>query len=360
MVQQFSRIAVKVGSNVLTRRDGTLDVTRMSALVDQIAELHKTGVEIILVSSGAVASGRSEVHSAKKLDSVDQRQLFSAVGQAKLINRYYELFREHGIAVGQVLTMKENFATRRHYLNQKNCMTVMLENGVIPIVNENDTISVSELMFTDNDELSGLIASMMDAQALIILSNIDGIYNGSPADPTSEVIREIGQGKDLSSYIQTSKSSFGRGGMLTKTNIARKVADEGITVIIANGKRDNILVDLIQHPENTLCTRFIPSAEPVSSVKKWIAHSEGFAKGELHINYCATELLFSDKAVSILPVGITDVIGEFEKDDIVRIVDFGGKPIGVGKANCDSTQAREAMGKHGKKPVVHYDYLYIE
>ncbi len=360
MEQQFLRIAVKVGSNVLTRRDGTLDVTRMSALVDQIAELHKTGVEIILVSSGAVASGRSEVHSAKKLDSVDQRQLFSAVGQAKLINRYYELFREHGIAVGQVLTMKENFATRRHYLNQKNCMTVMLENGVIPIVNENDTISVSELMFTDNDELSGLIASMMDAQALIILSNIDGIYNGSPADPTSEVIREIGQGKDLSSYIQTSKSSFGRGGMLTKTNIARKVADEGITVIIANGKRDNILVDLIQHPESTLCTRFIPSAEPVSSVKKWIAHSEGFAKGELHINYCATELLFSDKAVSILPGGITDVIGEFEKDDIVRIVDFGGKPIGVGKANCDSTQAREAMGKHGKKPVVHYDYLYIE
>ena len=360
MEQQFSRIAVKVGSNVLTRRDGALDVTRMSALVDQIAELHKTGVEIILVSSGAVASGRSEVHSAKKLDSVDQRQLFSAVGQAKLINRYYELFREHGIAVGQVLTMKENFATRRHYLNQKNCMTVMLENGVIPIVNENDTISVSELMFTDNDELSGLIASMMDAQALIILSNIDGIYNGSPADPTSEVIREIGQGKDLSSYIQTSKSSFGRGGMLTKTNIARKVADEGITVIIANGKRDNILVDLIQHPESTLGTRFIPSAEPVSSIKKWIAHSEGFAKGELHINYCATELLFSDKAVSILPVGITDVIGEFEKDDIVRIVDFGGKPIGVGKANCDSTQAREAMGKHGKKPVVHYDYLYIE
>ena len=360
MEQQLTRIAVKIGSNVLTRRDGTLDVTRMSALVDQVAELHKAGVKVILVSSGAVASGRSEIHPTKKLDSVDQRQLFSAVGQAKLINRYYELFREHGIPVGQVLTMKENFATRRHYLNQKNCMTVMLENGVIPIVNENDTISVSELMFTDNDELSGLIASMMDAQALIILSNIDGIYNGSPSDPASAVIREIEHGKDLSNYIQATKSSFGRGGMLTKTNIARKVADEGITVIIANGKRDNILVDLLQQPDDTVCTRFIPSTEAVSSVKKWIAHSEGFAKGELHINYCATELLFSDKAVSILPVGIIDVIGEFEKDDIVRIVDFGGKPIGVGKANCDSTQAREAMGKHGKKPVVHYDYLYIE
>lgn len=374
MEQQLTRIAVKIGSNVLTRRDGTLDVTRMSALVDQVAELHKAGVEIILVSSGAVASGRSEIHPAKKLDSVDQRQLFSAVGQAKLINRYYELFREHGIPVGQVLTMKENFATRRHYLNQKNCMTVMLENGVIPIVNENDTISVSELMFTDNDELSGLIASMMDAQVLIILSNIDGIYNGSPADPASEVIRKIEHGKDLSSYIQTSKSSFGRGGMLTKTNIARKVADEGITVIIANGKRDNILVDLLHQELPSLFpdvqssaldsqltyTRFIPAPQPVSSVKKWIAHSEGFAKGELHIDDYATKVLASDKAVSILPIGITDVRGEFEKDDIVRIIDFEGNPIGVGKANCSSEQAREAMGKHGKKPVVHYDYLYIE
>ena len=374
MEQQLTRIAVKIGSNVLTRRDGTLDVTRMSALVDQVAELHKAGVEIILVSSGAVASGRSEIHPAKKLDSVDQRQLFSAVGQAKLINRYYELFREHGIPVGQVLTMKENFATRRHYLNQKNCMTVMLENGVIPIVNENDTISVSELMFSDNDELSGLIASMMDAQVLIILSNIDGIYNGSPADPASEVIRKIEHGKDLSSYIQTSKSSFGRGGMLTKTNIARKVADEGITVIIANGKRDNILVDLLHQELPSLFpdvqssaldsqltyTRFIPAPQPVSSVKKWIAHSEGFAKGELHIDDCATKVLASDKAVSILPIGITDVRGEFEKDDIVRIIDFEGNPIGVGKANCSSEQAREAMGKHGKKPVVHYDYLYIE
>jgi len=360
MAYQFTRIAVKIGSNVLTRKDGTLDITRMSALVDQIAELRKAGVEVILISSGAVASGRSEIRASKKLDSVDQRQLFSAVGQAKLINRYYELFREHKIPVGQVLTTKENFGTRRHYLNQKNCMTVMLENGVIPIVNENDTISVSELMFTDNDELSGLIASMMDAEALIILSNIDGIYNGSPSDPASSVIREVEHGKDLSDYIQTEKSGFGRGGMLTKTNIARKVADEGITVIIANGKRDNILVDLLKKPKTTICTRFIPSAQEVSSIKKWIAHSEGFAKGELHINEQATRVLNSDKAVSILPVGITRIEGEFEKDDIVRIIDFKGKQIGVGKVSFDSSEAREMIGKHGLKPIVHYDYLYIE
>ena len=356
MAYQFTRIAVKIGSNVLARKDGTPDVTRLSALVDQIAELHKAGVEVILISSGAVASGRSEIKPSKKLDSVDQRQLFSAVGQAKLINRYYELFREYGITVGQVLTTKESFATRRHYLNQRNCMMVMLENGVIPIVNENDTISVTELMFTDNDELSGMIASMMDMQALIILSNIDGVYDGSPSAPGARVIREVEQGKDLSDYIRAEKSGFGRGGMLTKTTIARKVADEGITVIIANGKKDNILVDLLQHPEETVCT----ATDGVSSVKKWIAHSEGFAKGELHLNEPAVKVLKGNKAVSLLPVGIVAIEGEFEKDDIVKIIDHRGKQIGVGRVGFDSEEARLLMGQHGQKPVVHYDYLYLD
>ena len=358
---QYKRIAVKIGSNVLTRKDGTLDITRMSGLVDQIAELHKSGVEIILISSGAVASGRSELKEHRKLDSVSARQLFSAVGQAKLINRYYELFREHGISCGQVLTMKENFATRRHYLNQKHCMDVMLENKVIPIVNENDTISVTELMFTDNDELSGLIATMMDMEALVILSNIDGIYNGSPEDPKSTVIAEIKSGKnDLTSYIQTRKSSFGRGGMLTKCNIARKVADEGIIVIIANGKRDNILPDLLRVDSKMVCTRFLPSPKAPSSVKKWIAHSEGFAKGEIHINRCACEMLLSPKAVSLLPVGVTKIIGEFEKNDIVRIFNHNNEAIGVGRVSFDSVKARKLIGQQGAKPLVHYDYLYLD
>ena len=337
----------------------TYEVNGLRGL-DRVAELRKAGVEVILISSGAVASGRSEIKPSRKLDSVEQRQLFSAVGQAKLINRYYELFREHGIPVGQVLTTKESFGTRRHYLNQRNCMMVMLENGVIPIVNENDTISVTELMFTDNDELSGMIASMMDMQALIILSNIDGIYNGSPSTPGTQVIREVEQGKDLSDYIQTEKSGFGRGGMLTKTTIARKVADEGITVIIANGKKDHILVDLLQHPAETVCTRFIPAEGGVSSVKKWIAHSEGFAKGELHLNEQAVKVLKGQKAVSLLPVGVVRIEGEFEKDDIVKIIDHRGRQIGVGRIGFDSAEARALQGKHGQKPMVHYDYLYLD
>ena len=357
----MKRIAVKIGSNVLTRKDGTLDITRMSALVDQVAELHHAGMEIVLISSGAVASGRSEVKVGKKLDSVSARQLYSAVGQAKLINRYYELFREHGLKCGQVLTTKENFGSRTHYLNQKHCMEVMLEHGVIPIVNENDTISVTELMFTDNDELSGLIATMMGMDALIILSNIDGIYNGNPADPASRVIPVVERGKtDLASYVQTGRSSFGRGGMLTKCHIAQKVADEGILVVIANGKRSNILVDLLKDPETIPCTRFLPAVKPVSSVKKWIAHSEGFAKGEIHINKGAEEALLAPKATSLLLVGVTQGVGDFEKDDIVRIVNEEGKLLGVGCAGYGSEEARALIGSRDLKPLVHYDYLYID
>ena len=252
------RIVVKIGSNVLTRHDGKLDVTRMSALVDQVAWLRSQGIEVIVVSSGAVACGRSELKVDHTLDSVEQRQLFSAVGQVKLIGLYYDLFREFGIHVGQVLTMKENFLPGEQYQNQQACMTVMLENDVLPIVNENDTVSVTELMFTDNDELSGLIAQMVQADTLILLSNIDGIFTGHPDHPESRLISEVAPGRNLSEYIQAEKSAFGRGGMHSKYTTAQKVQQAGIRVIIANGERENILVDLIERKAETPHTEFIP------------------------------------------------------------------------------------------------------
>lgn len=252
------RIVVKVGSNVLARADGKLDVTRMSALVDQVAWLRLQGYEVILVSSGAVACGRQELKVEHSLDSVEQRQLYSALGQVKLVGLYYDLFREYHIHVGQVLTMKENFQPGEQYENQRACMTVMLENGVVPIVNENDTVSVTELMFTDNDELSGLIAKMMNAHTLVLLSNIDGIYTGNPDDPEAEIIRTVMPGTDLSQYIKAEKSAFGRGGMHSKYHTASLAARHGIRVIIANGMRDNILQDLVEKPKDTPHTEFIP------------------------------------------------------------------------------------------------------
>ncbi len=367
-MDNYKRIVIKIGSNVLSRGDGTLDITRMSALVDQVALLHKRGIEVIMVSSGAVASGRSVMRGSKSmrshLDAVSQRQLFSAVGQAKLINRYYELFREHGIVCGQVLTTKEDFSTRHQYLNQKHCMEVMLDNGVIPIVNENDTISVTELMFTDNDELSGLIASMMSAQALILLSNVDGVYDGDPANPASHVIKEIAPDEketaDAEAFICQSHSSLGRGGMGSKFNTARRAAAEGIAVYIANGKRDAILPLIIDGDTQVPRTLFAPSQRPVSGVKKWIAHSDSFAKGELHVNQGAYEALTSTRAASLLPVGVTRVVGEFEKDDIVKIVSPQGSTFALGRICCDSSTAATQAGRQGSRPLIHYNYLYIE
>ena len=349
---KYRRIVIKVGSNVLTRDDGRPDTTRISALVDQVARLHRAGTEVILVSSGAVASGRSILgQRAGKLDSVSARQLFSAVGQVKLLNRYYDLFNEYGIVCGQVLTTKESLSTRRQYLNQRNCMETMLANGVLPIVNENDTISVTELMFTDNDELSGLVAAMMNAEALIILSNIDGIYDGSPADPASQVIRRVKPSEDLSQYIDPVRSSRGRGGMATKSRVSSRAAAEGIEVIIANGRRDG---------EEVPCTRFEPAPRAASGVKKWIASSEGFAKGILRIDQGAAAAVRASKAASILAVGVTAVEGDFERDDLVRILSPDGAQLAVGRISCDSATARRNIGRKGLKPLVHCDYLYLE
>ncbi len=360
MKSPYKRIAVKVGSNVLTRADGTLDITQMSAIVDQIAQLRNLGIDVILISSGSVTSGRNELHISKKMDAVSERQLYSAVGQAKLINRYYELFREHGIPCGQILTTKENFSTRRHYLNQKHCMEVMLSNNVIPVVNENDTVSLTELMFTDNDELSGLIAAMMDMDMLVILSNIDGIYDGNPDDPRSKVITDIFHDTDIRKYIQEDKSPFGRGGMATKYRIARKVANEGITVVIANGKRDGILLDIVSSKHAMPYTLFHATEGTSTGIKKWIANSEGFAKGEIHVDRGAAKALLSAKGSSLLSVGITKISGDFEKGDIVKVISPSGETIAIGRVDYDAEAARAIIGENGMRPVIHNDYIYIE
>jgi len=208
--------------------------------------------------------------------------------------------------------------------------------------------------------IAEVIASMMDAETLIILSNVDGIYNGAPSDPRSRVIPSVCHDRDISEYILDEKSGFGRGGMITKCNIARKVADEGIKVIIANGKTPNILINLTEHPLETLHTEFVPNPAGVSGVKKWIAHSESFAKGRAVINQKAVEALRGDQAVSLLLVGVTGIEGDFDEGDIINIVSEDGLVIGIGKSSYEADDAREAIGKHEVKPLVHYDYLYIE
>jgi glutamate 5-kinase len=358
---RYKKITVKIGSNVLSKSDGTLNVSRIAHLVDQVAFLRKNGVEVVVVSSGAVASGRAVLEPHKKTDAVSKRQLWAALGQVKLISRYSDFFSEHGLICAQVLTTKENFSSRAHYLNMKNCFNTLLENKVIPIVNENDTISVTELMFTDNDELSGLIASMVNSEALILLSNVDGVYSDHPKNKDAKLIEKIEfSDQEPENGISRESSDFGRGGMITKFRIAQKVAGDGINVHVANGTRENVILDLMDEQKDLKHTWFVPNKKPSSGVKKWIGYSDGFAKGEVVINAGAAKALDSDKAVSLLPIGIVKITSEFKKDDLIKIVDESGKVIGVGKAGYGSSKIQTEKLSVKQKPVVHYDYLYLE
>ena len=357
MLKRKKRIVIKIGSNVLAQKQDELDLKSISQLAFQIATLNKQDIEVILISSGAVASGRSLITLPTKMDVISKRQLLAAVGQIKLINTYADLFQKQGALCAQVLVTKEDFRDREHYINMKNCIMVLLQNNVIPILNENDVISVTELMFTDNDELAGLVSSMVNADRLIILSNVNGIYNGSPSDASSKVIPIIEYGdNDFENFVTTEKSNFGRGGMLTKCSIANKVASLGIPVHIANGKDENILLDIIaQKPIGTL---FKPKKN-ISNIKKWVAHSEGFIKGIVYIDSGAERALLSAKPTSLLPVGINKIEGSFKKGDIIRISNNDGKQLGVGRAQYNSEKALELMHKKNEKALVHYDYLFL-
>jgi glutamate 5-kinase len=357
---KFNRIAIKVGSNVIAGSDGSLNSGRMLRIVEDVSVLFKQGIEVVLISSGAVAAGRSEVSPSKKTDIIVAKQIWAAIGQVKLMSSYQFLFGKYNIQAGQVLASKESFRDRRHYLNMKNCISAMLENKVLPIVNENDTVSINELMFTDNDELSGMISSMMDCNSLIVLSNIDGVFTGVPGKEGSELIREISEDTDdLEQFISASKSEFGRGGMITKSSVARKTASQGIDVFIANGLRDAIITDIVGG-KDVPYTHFVANRRKESGVKKWLAHSGTFARGAVTVNNGARDALLGERASSLLMVGITKVHGSFKKGDIVSILDEEGNKIGLGKSHYDSRKTEQNLGEKMKKPFIHYHFLVLD
>lgn len=356
----YKTITIKIGSNVLTTADGMPNEKRIAHLVNQMAYLKSKGVNILLVSSGAVASGRKIVSNLKRTDPVSSRQLWASVGQVRLIHQYSELFEKHNILCSQVLVTKEDFRDRHHFLNIRNCLETLLEHNILPIINENDVVSVTELMFTDNDELAGLISSMMNAEAMIILSNVDGIFDGNPNSPESKVIPEIDEDfAAVAKFISTSKSNFGRGGMVTKFGMARKVAQSGIPVHLANGCRENILIDILEDKPGLVQT-FFRAGKKSSQIKQWLAYSEINTKGEVRINEGARQTLYAKKATSLLLIGVTAITGDFLKGDIVKIIDESGNYIGLGKSQYNAETAIKKIGEKNAKPIIHYDYLYLK
>ncbi|WP_297335706.1 glutamate 5-kinase [Algoriphagus sp.] len=350
-------IVIKIGSNVLTQANGLPDLDRMEHLVDQVMKLKTAGKKVVLVSSGAVAFGRQKAKLPEKLNPVFKKQIWASIGQIHLINQYQQLFENQDQSIAQILVTKEDFRDRKHYLNMKNCIEALLQQDILPIVNENDTVTITELMFTDNDELASLTAAMINSDTLILLSNVDGIFTGNPENPDAQLIEKIKANMpEINEYISASKSSFGRGGMLTKYSMAKKSADLGIQVLIANGKKDGVLEAFVDG--NLRCTWFEPKKQK-QAPKKWLAHGSHYYKGEIFVNSGAKKSLTSSVIRSLLPIGITHIEGEFSKGDILLIRDENGHKIGLGRAEYSSKSAAEKIGQHKQKPIIHYNYLYL-
>jgi glutamate 5-kinase len=236
-----STIVVKIGTNALSNEDGSLNLNLMEGFVSQLAEANKAS-NVLLVSSGAMGAGRGILNKEMPYDDVTSRQLYAVVGQVKLMEIYSKLFADHEITVAQMLATKQDFENRTHYLNTKNCIEALFREGIIPILNENDFVCIEELMFTDNDELAGIISKLLFAEKLIVLSNVDGVY-----DENGAVIESVSHDEAVPDHIKSAdKSSFGKGGMQTKFQIAQKVAGHGTEVYIANSKAESVVMRILE------------------------------------------------------------------------------------------------------------------
>lgn len=353
------RIVVKIGSQVLCDPDGTLNLVALSNLVEQLAGLRNKGWQVLLVSSGAVAAGSGLANQLERVsDPVTRKQVMAATGQVRLMESYRALFEQRGLAVAQVLATKSDFQTRRHYLNMRGCIEALLRAGIVPVINENDVVSVTELMFTDNDELAGLLAGMVNAELLCLLSTVPGVYDGDPDDVSTQCIKCWDESKyQIEDIVSRGTSALGRGGMHNKLVIARKVARLGTEVVIADGTDPQIMDKILgDQPPGT---RF-PVIGDASPAKKWLASADDHATGSVTVNSGAGEVLLdSNRLASLLPVGIESIDGNFSSGDVIRILDAAGNMLGCGRAAYGHEQARQLIGQHGQRPLVHYDYLYL-
>ncbi len=345
------RIVIKLGTNVLRNEEGEVALSRIYSFIEDISKLVKNGKEIIIVTSGAVGLGKKKL----ELDSTEGdgvKQACAAVGQSRLMSYYEAGFATFDIPVAQILLTEDDFSMRHRYLSLRTTLNKLLELGVVPIINQNDTVSTIELndmlagmqvCFSDNDKLSALVSSELDADLLILLSDIDGLYTANPKeDPKAEFIREVECVTDEILNLGTGASDGGRGGMKTKLEAAKLVTRFGGKVLIANGKQPYVINKIFAGEE--FGTMFIPTSENLSGKKRWIGYATN-VWGKLIVNNGAKSAIL-DKCTSLLPIGIIDVINDFKQGEVVSICDESGNEFARGMVNYDSEECRKIAGAH--------------
>ena len=339
------RIVAKFGTSLLTAGSNRLNIERMSDLVNQIAQLHDRGVEVVIVTSGAIAAGRERLGLTKKAKGVALKQVLASVGQGRLMNIYERLFEEHNITVGQALLTKSVLVDRAGYLNTRNTLLALLEMGVIPIINENDVVAVDEIRearFGDNDNLSAMVANLIDADLLFILTDINGLYTADPnKDPSAKMIPLVEKiDEKIDSLVSGSTSGLGTGGMVTKIEAARLATASGVTVVIANGNEKDVLLKVAG---GKACgTRFLPVKNKLDSRERWLLSGLS-TRGKLTVDDGAA-LALKKKNCSLLAAGIIEVDGVFQRGDIVDICDAKGRKLGSGITNYTAAEVQSIKG----------------
>ena len=350
------RIVFKFGTNVLRNEFGEISLSRIYSFIEDISKLHKEGKEVIIVTSGAVGLGSKKV-GVNPNENISLKQACAAIGQGQLISIYENGFTGYGINTAQILLTEDDFHDRVRYLSLSNVLETLLKLKVVPVINQNDTVSVRELenvkdgvsvCFSDNDKLSALLSSKIEADLLVILSDIDGLYTDNPKENAEakliSVVEEITP--ELEAFASgTIEGSGGRGGMKTKLEAAKVVTRSGGKMIIANGKTPSIISKIFKEDMGTL---FLPT-ETLAGKKRWIAYATNVT-GKIYINDGAKKAIL-EKDASLLPIGVTDIVNEFQKGDVISIMDSDNKEFARGIANYSSTDSKKIMGAHSEEII---------
>jgi glutamate 5-kinase len=366
-------VVVKVGSSSLTTSEGKLDEEEMARLSQQISAAMKGGDKIVFVTSGAVAAGIAELGTAGKPKDIVFRQAAAATGQSVLMAKYRKLFQQHNLKVAQILLTAEDLSNRASYVHTSNVLDMLLKIGVVPIINENDVTSVDELMpvndgykvnFSDNDILSVLVANAIGADLVIILSDVEGLYTADPSNPEAVIIRTV---ENITVEMKNSlegKSKLGRGGIQSKVRAAEIATKCGIPFVIANSRRENVIVDVLAGKE--VGTYFKPQTR-MPAIKRWIAYGAA-VKGQIHVNEGAKKAILEGS--SLLPVGVTKILGHFKTCDVISLVDTKGVEFAKGNPNFTSselnlikglqvTDVRKTLGSECPKEVIEHHNIHL-
>jgi glutamate 5-kinase len=357
LLAHVKRVVIKIGSGVISDNNG-LDLERIATICEDVHKLRQRGYEVILVSSAAVAAGKADLGITGKPHTIPLplKQAAAAIGQSRLMRAYEDALRQHGLKAAQILLTRDDLANRRRYLNARNTLMTLLEYGIVPIINENDTVVIDEIRFGDNDNLSAMTTNLVEAQLLVILSDVDGLYSSDPRhDPDAKLISEVERlTPEIEAMAGHEGTSLGTGGMTTKLKAAKRATLYGAGTAIINGRTPHNLLYLFDGHE--LGTYFLPARDPMAARKHWIAFTKK-PKGKLILDDGAHKAV-AERGKSLLPSGICQLDGSFERGDAVRLCDLNGDEFAKGVTNYNSTELDRIMGKKTKEIELILGYQY--